>query len=77
MAGVLRKVKWPDKLKNLSLLGQHVGTEAAALDLELKRLEIAKRQAELKRLQEPGDDDDEPQSIEVIVVDARRQDAEP
>ncbi len=42
IAGVLRKVKWPDKLRNLELLSRHVGTESAALDLELKRLDVAK-----------------------------------
>ncbi|WP_444917633.1 terminase small subunit [Microbulbifer sp. JMSA003] len=26
--GVLKKIKWPDKLKNLELLGKHVGVQA-------------------------------------------------
>lgn len=75
IAGVLRKVKWPDKLKNLSLLGQHVGTEAASLDLELKRLEVAKRRAELKLLENP-EDDAPPTSVAVTIIDARVRDAD-
>ncbi|EPF1459139.1 terminase small subunit [Pseudomonas aeruginosa] len=50
IAGVLRKVKWPDKLRNLELLSRHVGTESAALDLELKRLDVAKKRAELDQM---------------------------
>ncbi|MDF1653098.1 terminase small subunit, partial [Pseudomonas aeruginosa] len=56
IAGVLRKVKWPDKLRNLELLSRHVGTESAALDLELKRLDVAKKRAELKLLENPEDE---------------------
>lgn len=28
MAGVIKKIKWPDKLKNLELLGKHVDVQA-------------------------------------------------
>lgn len=28
LAGVLKKIKWPDKLKNLELLGKHVDVQA-------------------------------------------------
>lgn len=28
MVGVLKKIKWPDKVKNLELLGKHVGVQA-------------------------------------------------
>ncbi|WP_236081590.1 terminase small subunit [Pseudomonas aeruginosa] len=57
IAGVLRKVKWPDKLRNLELLSRHVGTEAAALDLELKRLDVAKKRAELDQMKRGGQAD--------------------
>ncbi|MFF6480096.1 terminase small subunit [Pseudomonas aeruginosa] len=70
IAGVLRKVKWPDKLRNLELLSRHVGTESAALDLELKRLDVAKKRAELKLLENP-EDDAPPTSVAVTIIDAR------
>lgn len=75
IAGVLRKVKWPDKLRNLELLSRHVGTESAALDLELKRLDVAKKRAELKLLENP-DDDAPPTSVAVTIIDARVRDAD-
>ncbi|HFT7619600.1 TPA: terminase small subunit [Pseudomonas aeruginosa] len=75
IAGVLRKVKWPDKLRNLELLSRHVGTESAALDLELKRLDVAKKRAELKLLESP-EDDAPPTSIAVTIIDARVRDAD-
>ncbi len=75
IAGVLRKVKWPDKLRNLELLSRHVGTESAALDLELKRLDVAKKRAELKLLENP-DDEAPPTSVAVTVIDARVRDAD-
>lgn len=75
IAGVLRKVKWPDKLRNLELLGRHVGTESAALDLELKRLDVAKKRAELKLLENP-EDDAPPTSVAVTIIDARVRDAD-
>ncbi|HCF2415286.1 terminase small subunit [Pseudomonas paraeruginosa] len=75
IAGVLRKVKWPDKLRNLELLSRHVGTESAALDLELKRLDVAKRRAELKLLENP-EDDAPPTSVAVTIIDARVRDAD-
>ncbi|EQA7360892.1 terminase small subunit [Pseudomonas aeruginosa] len=70
IAGVLRKVKWPDKLRNLELLSRHVGTESAALDLELKRLDVAKKRAELKLLENP-EDEAPPTSVAVTIIDAR------
>ncbi|HCF2632800.1 terminase small subunit [Pseudomonas aeruginosa] len=75
IAGVLRKVKWPDKLRNLELLSRHVGTESAALDLELKRLDVAKKRAELKLL-ENSDDEAPPTSVAVTIIDARVRDAD-
>ncbi len=75
IAGVLRKVKWPDKLRNLELLSRHVGTESAALDLELKRLDVAKKRAELKLLENP-EDDSPPTSVAVTIIDARVRDAD-
>lgn len=75
IAGVLRKVKWPDKLRNLELLSRHVGTESAALDIELKRLEVAKKRAELKLLENP-DDEAPPTSVAVTIIDARVRDAD-
>ncbi|MBG6526561.1 terminase small subunit [Pseudomonas aeruginosa] len=75
IAGVLRKVKWPDKLRNLELLSRHVGTEAAALDLELKRLDGAKKRAELKLLENP-EEDAPPTSVAVTIIDARVRDAD-
>ncbi|HFI2197480.1 TPA: terminase small subunit [Pseudomonas aeruginosa] len=75
IAGVLRKVKWPDKLRNLELLSRHVGTESAALDIELKRLEVAKKRAELKLLENP-EDDAPPTSVAVTIIDARVRDAD-
>lgn len=75
IAGVLRKVKWPDKLRNLELLSRHVGTESAALDLELKRLDVAKKRAELKLLENP-EDEAPPASVAVTIIDARVRDAD-
>lgn len=75
IAGVLRKVKWPDKLRNLELLSRHVGTESAALDLELKRLDVAKKRAELKLLENP-EDEAPPTSVAVTIIDARVRDAD-
>ncbi|EQB0384265.1 terminase small subunit [Pseudomonas aeruginosa] len=75
IAGVLRKVKWPDKIRNLELLSRHVGTESAALDLELKRLDVAKKRAELKLLENP-DDEAPPTSVAVTIIDARVRDAD-
>lgn len=28
MVGILKKIKWPDKVKNLELLGKHIGVQA-------------------------------------------------
>ncbi|EKM6336589.1 TPA: terminase small subunit [Pseudomonas aeruginosa] len=75
IAGVLRKVKWPDKLRNLELLSRHVGTESAALDLELKRLDVAKKRAELKLLENP-EDEAPPTSVAVTIIDAKVRDAD-
>ncbi|MCO2465613.1 terminase small subunit [Pseudomonas aeruginosa] len=75
IVGVLRKVKWPDKLRNLELLSRHVGTESAALDLELKRLDVAKKRAELKLLENP-EDEAPPTSVAVTIIDARVRDAD-
>ncbi|MBH9407538.1 terminase small subunit [Pseudomonas aeruginosa] len=75
IAGVLRKVKWPDKLRNLELLSRHVGTESAARDLELKRLDVAKKRAELKLLENP-EEEAPPTSVAVTIIDARVRDAD-
>ncbi|ONN71719.1 terminase small subunit [Pseudomonas oryzihabitans] len=64
-------------LKGLELLGKHLRLfgDKDEHDAELKRLEIAKRRAELKRLEE-GEGEGEPaQRIEVVVRDARKPDA--
>ncbi|PBJ92088.1 hypothetical protein CMV24_29085 [Pseudomonas plecoglossicida] len=66
-------------LKGLELLGKHLNlfAEKDALDIELKRLEVEKRKAEIKRLQDGGGDDGlTPQRVEVIVRDARKPDAD-
>lgn len=34
MVGVLKKIKWPDKVRNLELLGKHVGVQAFRERLE-------------------------------------------
>ncbi|MFU7556645.1 hypothetical protein ACM9NO_28195, partial [Pseudomonas paraeruginosa] len=46
-----------------------------ALDLELKRLDVAKRRAELKLLENP-EDDAPPTSVAVTIIDARVRDAD-
>lgn len=75
------KVKLHDKKGALVDIGRHLGMFSApghlSLDTELKRLEIEKRKAEIKRLQEDGDQGLAPQRVEVVVVDARKQDANP
>ncbi|MCF5179620.1 terminase small subunit [Pseudomonas syringae] len=75
------KVKLHDKKGALVDIGRHLGMFSApghlSLDAELKRLEIEKRKAEIKRLQENGDQGLAPQRVEVVVVDARKQDANP
>jgi phage terminase small subunit len=73
------KVKMYDKRGALVDLGRHLGMFAAPghadLDAELKRLDIQKRRAEIKRLEESDDDVPVPQRVEVVVVDARKPDA--
>ncbi|MGO0683487.1 terminase small subunit [Pseudomonas fulva] len=67
-------------LKGLELLGKHLNlfSEKDPIDLELKRLEVEKRKAEIKRIQDgAGDDGLIPQRVEVIVRDARKPDANP
>jgi phage terminase small subunit len=75
------KVKLHDKKGTLVDIGRHLGMFAAPghpeLDAELKRLEIQKRRAEIKRLEGGNDDGPMPQRIEVVVTDARRPNAEP
>jgi phage terminase small subunit len=73
------KVKLHDKKGALVDIGRHLGMFAAPghpeLDAELKRLEIQKRRAEIKRLEEPDDDNLVPHRVEVVVTDARKPDA--
>lgn len=73
------KIKLHDKKGALVDIGRHLGMFSAPghpeLDAELKRLEIQKRRAEIKRLEESDDDDLVPQRIEVVVTDARKPDA--
>lgn len=46
---VLKKIKWPDKLKNLELIGKHVGVRAFAEQLEITdKTGIAERLAKAK-----------------------------
>lgn len=37
MVGLLKKIKWPDKVKNLELLGKHIGVQAFS---EKKQIEV-------------------------------------
>lgn len=46
IAGVLKKIKWPDKLRNLELLGKHTSVQAYSEKLEL---EAGKSLADLMR----------------------------
>lgn len=79
IAGVLKKIRWPDKVKNLELLAKHLGMFSPRghdeLDAELKRLEIEKRRVEIEKLKDP-DEDALPQRVEVTVLDARRHHAD-
>lgn len=79
MVGILKKIKWPDKVKNLELLAKHLGMFSPRghdeLDAELKRLEIEKRRVEIEKLKDP-DEDALPQRVEVTVLDARRHHAD-
>ena len=75
------KVKLHDKKGALVDIGRHLGMFVPAghadLDAELKRLEIEKKRAEIKRLQDGGGDDGlAPQRVEVVVRDARKSDAD-
>ena len=74
------KVKLHDKKGALVDIGRHLGMFVPAghadLDAELKRLEIEKKRAEIKRLEEDGEDGLAPQRVEVIVRDARKSDAD-
>lgn len=75
------KVKLHDKKGALVDIGRHLGMFVPAghadLDAELKRLEIEKKRAEIKRLQDGGGDDGlAPQRVEVVVRDARKPDAD-
>lgn len=74
------KVKLHDKKGALVDIGRHLGMFVPAghadLDAELKRLEIEKKRAEIKRLQDEGDDGAAPQRVEVVVRDARKPDAD-
>lgn len=36
LVGLLKKIKWPDKLKNLELLGKHINVQAFKEKLEIK-----------------------------------------
>lgn len=47
-AGLLKKIKWPDKVKNLELLGKHVSIQAFSDKLETKH-SIDDEMAELLR----------------------------
>lgn len=75
------KVKLHDKKGALVDIGRHLGMFVPAghadLDAELKRLEIEKKRAEIKRLQDGGGDDGlAPLRVEVVVRDARKPDAD-
>lgn len=76
------KVKLHDKKGALVDIGRHLGMFVPAgqadLDAELKKLEIEKKRAEIKRLEDGGGDEGiAPQRVEVIVRDARKPDANP
>ncbi|MFP6783691.1 terminase small subunit [Pseudomonas sp. FW306-2-2C-D06B] len=76
------KVKLHDKKGALVDIGRHLGMFVPAghadLDAELKKLEIEKKRAEIKRLEDGGGDEGiTPQRVEVVVRDARKPDANP
>ncbi|EKN5134232.1 terminase small subunit [Yersinia enterocolitica] len=48
LAGILKKIKWPDKVKNLELLGKHISVQAFSDKLETKH-SIDDEMAELLR----------------------------
>lgn len=43
MVGILKKIKWPDKVRNLELLGKHVSVSAFALAVEDKKEEVIQK----------------------------------
>lgn len=48
MVGILKKIKWPDKVRNLELLGKHVTVNAFKEQVELKVTGLADRMAKAK-----------------------------
>ncbi|WNW10116.1 terminase small subunit [Pseudomonas sp. DTU_2021_1001937_2_SI_NGA_ILE_001] len=68
-----------DQLAALGMVARHLGMlvdKGGDLDEELKRLEIEKRKAEIKKLTEGDGDALMPQRVEVVVKDARVRDAD-
>ncbi|MNP57792.1 hypothetical protein D3C76_1526530 [compost metagenome] len=48
MVGVLKKIKWPDKVRNLELLGKHVNVNAFKEQVEVNVTGLADRMAKAK-----------------------------
>ncbi|MGQ7956500.1 terminase small subunit [Pseudomonas sp. SP16.1] len=74
------KVKFHDKKGALVEIARHLGMFTAKghaeLDLEMKRLDIEKRRAEVDRLKHGFDPDEvAPARVEVEIIDARKRDA--
>ena len=50
LVGILKKIKWPDKVKNLELIGKHVDVNAFKERLEVSgTVTIADRMAAARR----------------------------
>ena len=60
LIGILKKIKWPDKVKNLELIGKHVDVNAFKERVEVSgTVTIADRMAKARqRLHEQGDSDE-------------------
>ncbi len=48
MVGILKKIKWPDKVRNLELLGKHVNVNAFKEQVEVNVTGLADRMAKAK-----------------------------
>jgi len=75
MIGMVRKIKWPDKVKNLKLLGDHVAVGAfkdkhgLETELQLKQAELKLKELELEKLRKDlGNDEDNEVVIKVVRV---------
>ena len=48
MVGILKKIKWPDKVRNLELLGKHVNVNAFKEQVEVNVTGLAERMAKAR-----------------------------